>query len=93
MFLPAHPQLTNGRTFGLATIKQLEAHMKDRYRMLRRGKTFYAHDCKTGLRESLQTSDKVTARRLILAKNEAFLHPLANVAMAITRSLAQFKFN
>ena len=63
--------------------------MEERYRLIKRGKTFYAHDRQTALRTSLQTSDKVKAKRLIHAKNEAHIQPLLNGAVAKVYLAAQ----
>jgi len=38
--------------------------MKDRYRLVRRGGVFYAHDRQTQLRTSLKTKDRARAKRL-----------------------------
>jgi integrase len=45
--------------------------MKQQYRLFKRGEYFYAENNKTGKQESLRTSDRQEAQRLIVAKNEA----------------------
>lgn len=45
--------------------------MSDRYRLLRRGRRFYAVDRHTCQRASLETDDRSTARKLLAAKNES----------------------
>ena len=58
-------------------------HMKNRYRVFRRNRsTYYLRDKKTGGAESLETTDKVEAKRLAHAKNEAVRQSHLNVAMA-----------
>jgi integrase len=57
--------------------------MKQRFRIYRRKRgVFYVFDRQTGTRESLQTSDKDAARRLLHAKNEAHHQPLINRQIA-----------
>lgn len=57
--------------------------MKQRFRMYRRqGGVFYAVDRQTGNRESLKTSDSLTAKRLLQAKNEAQQQPIINRQIA-----------
>lgn len=59
--------------------------MKARYRLLCRGNRgggFYAVDSVTGKRESLETSVKHEAERLIMAKNEADRQPALNLQIA-----------
>jgi hypothetical protein len=63
--------------------------MKDRYRLVRRGGIFYAHDRHTLLRTSLQTNDRARANRLLQAKNDAFVQPLVNGAIAKVYLAAQ----
>jgi len=45
--------------------------MKSVYRLFRRGKTYYAHDSRTGKQLSLRTSDRREARQLIAARIES----------------------
>jgi integrase len=57
--------------------------MQERYRMFRRsGGNFYARDKVTGKSESLDTADKVTAKQLLAAKNQAVAQPQLNRSMA-----------
>jgi len=57
--------------------------MRDRYRMFRRdGGTFYARDKVTGKSESLKTKDKVAARQLLVAMNQAVAQPQLNRSLA-----------
>ncbi len=57
--------------------------MQNNYRMFRRdGTTFYARDKRTGRAESLGTTDRAEAQRLLNAKNQANEQPHLNVAMA-----------
>ncbi|HEY5892331.1 MAG TPA: hypothetical protein VIT91_03790 [Chthoniobacterales bacterium] len=55
---------------------------RDRYRLFRRGRVFYAHDSQTGKQQSLNTRDRKEADRLLHAKNESHRQPLINLAMA-----------
>jgi hypothetical protein len=57
--------------------------MQERYRMFRRsGGNFYARDKVTGKAESLDTADRVTARQLLAAKNQAVAQSQLNRTMA-----------
>src|SRR6267143_7148359 len=58
--------------------------MKQRFRLYRRsnGGRFYSHDGVTGKQESLSTSDRTEALRILYAKNEAVRQPLVNVQIA-----------
>ncbi|MEO6847870.1 MAG: hypothetical protein ABI443_09885, partial [Chthoniobacterales bacterium] len=56
--------------------------MKNRYRLFRRGQKFYAHDSETGKQQSLGTSDKREAQRLLIARNEAQNNRLLNLKIA-----------
>ena len=49
--------------------------MRQRFRLYRRGDSgrYYIHDDLTGKQESLHTSDRATATRLLHAKNEAVM--------------------
>lgn len=60
--------------------------MKNRYRLYRRrrGGNYYAHDAVTGKQESLKTTSRPAALRLIAAKNAATEHPQLNLALALT---------
>jgi len=54
--------------------------MKQRFRIYRRnGGRFYVHDSVTGKQESLGTSDRTTATRLLHSKNEASHQPAINL--------------
>jgi hypothetical protein len=48
----------------------------------RNGGRFYVHDSVTGKQESLGTSDRVTATRLLHSKNEASNQPAINLQIA-----------
>ena len=57
--------------------------MKQRFRLYRRnGGRFYIHDSVTGKQESLGTSDRATATRLLHSKNEANHQPAINLQIA-----------
>jgi integrase len=57
--------------------------MKQRYRLYRRQRgVFYVFDNVTGKRESLETEDEATAKRLLHAKNEAQQQPFINRQIA-----------
>ena len=58
--------------------------MKPRFRLYRRknGGRYYLHNELTGKQESLHTSDRVTATRLLHAKNEAAKQPAINLQIA-----------
>lgn len=56
--------------------------MKNRYRIFRRGRVLYCRDLETGKNESLKTSDRALAERLVHAKNEAVREPQVNLALA-----------
>ena len=58
--------------------------MKTRFRLYRRhkGGRYYIHDETTGKQESLHTSDRPAALRLLHAKNEAVLQPAMNLQIA-----------
>jgi integrase len=57
--------------------------MKQRYRIYRRANgRFYLQDNTTGKQESLQTSDRKEAMRLLHARNEAMRQPLINLQIA-----------
>jgi integrase len=55
--------------------------MKTTFRLVRRGKHYYAHSRITGQRESLKTSDSDSAQRLLDAMNEAERFPTMNLAL------------
>ena len=58
--------------------------MKQRFRLYRRkaGGKFYIHDGMTGKQESLGTSDRVEAQRLLHGRNEAERQPAVNLQIA-----------
>lgn len=58
--------------------------MKQRFRLYRRknGSRFYLHDGVTGKQESLGTTDRTEARRLLSARNEAEQQPAVNLQIA-----------
>lgn len=59
-----------------------------RYRLFRRGTTYYAHDAKTKKQLSLQTKNRREAERLLIAKNEAVEYPQINLGVAKAHLLA-----
>src|SRR5271155_5838808 len=57
--------------------------MQERYRMFRRaGGNFYARDKVTGKSESLETANRVVAKQVLAAKNQALAQPQLNRTMA-----------
>jgi len=58
--------------------------MKQRFRLYRRkrGGRFYVHDSLTGKQDSLGTSDRAEAWRLLHARNEAEQQPAVNLQIA-----------
>lgn len=58
--------------------------MQQRYRLYRRGKGghYYIHDGQTGKQQSLGTTDKSQAQRLLHARNEAQQQPAVNLQIA-----------
>jgi len=56
--------------------------MKTKYWLCRRGGNYFSFDAESGLRESLHTSDKMEAQRLIRAKNDAAIQPALNISIA-----------
>jgi hypothetical protein len=56
--------------------------VKDRYRLFRRGKIYYAQDNLSGQQKSLRTALRDEAQRLLHAQSEAARNPLLNLAMA-----------
>jgi len=60
--------------------------MTQKFRLYRRGCNgrYYTHDNTTGKQESLGTSDKAEALRLLMAKNEADVQPAFNAQIART---------
>lgn len=55
--------------------------MKNRYWLIKRSGTFYAHDSETGRRESLRTKNKAQAQRLLAAKNELLQNTALNLQL------------
>lgn len=55
--------------------------MKAAFRLVRRGAQFYAHSRITNQRESLHTSDREQAKRLLDARNDAQRVPTMNLAL------------
>jgi len=58
--------------------------MKDRYRLVRRGNQFYAVDRHNLSRQSLNTDDERSARRILAAKNESAQQTNLNLALGRT---------
>jgi hypothetical protein len=57
--------------------------MKDRFRLFRRGwGTYYVEDTETGKQQTLQTTDKREAQRMVHARNEAQRTPHVNLMIA-----------
>jgi hypothetical protein len=58
--------------------------MTKRFRLYRRGATgrFYIHDSVTGKQDSLHTSDRATAARLLHSRSEAEQQPAVNLQIA-----------
>lgn len=61
----------------------MNSNMKNRYRAFRRGwGVYYCEDTQTGKQESLATTNKQEASRLVHAKNEAEQHPAFSLQLA-----------
>ena len=58
--------------------------MKQPFYLFRRGRTFYVQDAANGRQESLRTSDRRQAERLLHARVEATTQPAINLALART---------
>ncbi len=56
--------------------------MKQKYWLCKRGNVYYSFDSTTGKRESLQTSEKEEAKRILHAKNDAPHHAAINISIA-----------
>ena len=56
--------------------------MKFKFRLYRRGRTYYVQDNDTGAQESLHTKDKTHATRLLNGKNEASILAGSNLQVA-----------
>ena len=63
--------------------------MKDRFILFRRHGIFYYQDRSTGQQKSLQTRDKIEARRMLQAKNDTVHQPMMNLVLARTYLAAQ----
>ena len=57
---------------------------QSRYRLFKRGQTFYSHDNQTGRQESLRTSNRTEALKLVLAKNDTHNQSYLNLALGRT---------
>src|SRR5262245_28959118 len=57
-------------------------NMRRQFRMFLRGSVFWCQNNDTGKQESLGTKDRLTAERLLNAKNEAHEQPIINVQIA-----------
>ena len=61
----------------------MNSDMKNRYRAFRRGwGVYYCEDTQTGKQESLATTNKLEASRLVHAKNEGEQHPAFSLQLA-----------
>ena len=79
------PQLANGSEANQASLITITKVMTQKFRLYRRGNgRFYIEDNTTGKQESLGTSDKAEALRLLMAKNEAEQQPAFNAQIAKT---------
>lgn len=56
--------------------------MKPKFRLFRRGSTFWCEDTGSGRQHSLRTKNKAEATRLLHGRNEAHAVPFANLQMA-----------
>jgi|ERR1041385_431129 integrase len=56
--------------------------MRQKYRMFLRGTVYWIQDNFTGKQESLRTKDRIEAKRLFNAKNEASRQPIINLQIA-----------
>jgi integrase len=56
--------------------------MKKKYWLCKRKSVYYSFDSETGKRESLQTSDKAEATRILYAKNDATRQSFINISIA-----------
>ncbi|MEI6078065.1 MAG: hypothetical protein WCS94_20970 [Verrucomicrobiota bacterium] len=56
--------------------------MRPTYRMFRRGAVYWIQHNETGKQESLRTKDKLEAKRLFQARNEAHRQPVINLQIA-----------
>ena len=75
--------LANTLEYSCFKLRTVSTEMKQRYRLFRRGwGTYYCEDTQTGKQETLGTSNKQEAQRLVHAKNEANRQPLINMQIA-----------
>jgi integrase len=58
--------------------------MKIRYRLFKRGQFYYSEDAQTGKQQSLKTSNRTEAQRLVAAKNEAINNAQFTLAIGQT---------
>jgi len=58
--------------------------MKIRYRLFKRGQYFYSEDAQSGKQQSLKTSNRTEAQRLVAAKNEAINNAQFTLAIGQT---------
>jgi len=56
--------------------------MRQKYRMFLRGSVYWVQDNDSGKQESLRTKDRIEAKRLLNAKNEACRQPVINMQIA-----------
>ena len=56
--------------------------MMPKFRLFRRGKTFWCEDAKSGRQQSLGTKNKADDARLLHARNEAHAAPFVSLQMA-----------
>src|SRR5579859_2177127 len=56
--------------------------MKAKFWLCKRNGFFFSFDSTTGRRESLGTSDREEAKRLVRAKNDAAVQPALNITIA-----------
>lgn len=56
--------------------------MRQKYRMFLRGSVYWIQDNTTGKQESLRTKDRIEAKRLFHARNEACRQPIINMQIA-----------
>lgn len=56
--------------------------MKQKFWLCKRKSVFFSFDSETGKRESLHTSDREEALRIIRAKNDATIQPAINISIA-----------
>jgi hypothetical protein len=58
--------------------------MQNRFYLFRRQGVYYWQDRTTGQQKSLQTRDKLEARRQLQAKNDSVTQPMMNLILART---------